>query len=68
MANVSFAGRMANRWAFRLSMAPMARVDLVDRLAAIEYHLAFGTSERLQLGAVVSAFDETSRAIVTAAS
>lgn len=59
---------LLRRWAFRLSMPPMARVDLVDRLAMIEYHLAFGTSERLQLGAVVSAFDETKRAIVAAAS
>lgn len=56
------------RWAFRLSMPPMARVDLVDRLASIEYNLAFGTSERLQLGAAVSAFDEAKRAIVAAAS
>ncbi len=40
----------------RLEMSVEARVFLVDALAAVEYNLTAGTSERIQLGAVVGAF------------
>ena len=32
------------------------RIELVSKLAAIEHRLAYGTSDRLQLGAMCGAF------------
>lgn len=53
---------------FRLGGMPQgARAALVSALADVEYSLAFGVSERLQLGAVVGAFAEAREAIVEAA-
>lgn len=53
---------------FRLGGMPQrARAGLVSALADVEYSLAFGVSERLQLGAVVGAFAEAREAIVEAA-
>jgi hypothetical protein len=43
------------------------RMDLVERLADIEYRLAFGTSERLQLGSLVGGFSLAKEEIVAAA-
>lgn len=43
------------------------RVELVDKLAGLEYQLASGTSERLQLGALVAAFCQAREGIVAAA-
>ena len=48
-------------------MPSKTRIDLVEKLADIEYNLAFGTSEKLQLGAVVGAFCEAREGIVAAA-
>ena len=55
------------RWVFRLEMPEAARIELVDRLAVVEANLSTGTSERLQLGALVAAFDDARRIMVTAA-
>jgi len=53
---------------FRLGGMPQrARAALVSALADVEYSLAFGVSERLQLGTVVGAFAEAREAIVEAA-
>ena len=40
---------------------------LVEKLADIEHRLAYGTSERLQLGAMVAAFTLVRDAIAAAA-
>lgn len=55
------------RWVFRLEMPETARIALVDRLATVEANLSTGTSERLQLGALVAAFNDARRIMVTAA-
>lgn len=53
---------------FRLGGMPQSvRAKLVSALADVEYALAFGVSEKLQLGAVVGAFAEAREAIVKAA-
>lgn len=56
-----------HEWIFRIDMPQEARINIIDKLSTVEYNLAFGTSEKLQLGAVVSAFDEAKRTIVAAA-
>lgn len=48
-------------------MPPRVRVALLAKLADIEHRLAFGTSERLQLGALSGAFAEAREGIVAAA-
>ena len=58
---------VTRRWVFRISMPNKVRIDLIDKLADAEYRLAFGTSEKLQLGAVVAAFVEAREGIVAAA-
>jgi len=55
------------RWAFRVSMPTKARVLLVEALADLEHRLAFGTHERLQLGALCAAFVPAREAIAQAA-
>lgn len=55
------------RWVFRIAMPNPVRIDLIDKLADAEYRLAFGTSEKLQLGAVVAAFCQAREGIVAAA-
>lgn len=55
------------RWVFRIAMPNQVRIDLIDKLADAEYRLAFGTSEKLQLGAVVAAFCQAREGIVAAA-
>lgn len=41
---------------FRISMPPSVRIELVRKMADIEHRLAYGTSDRLQLGALCGAF------------
>ncbi|KAL6777692.1 RFC5 [Auxenochlorella protothecoides x Auxenochlorella symbiontica] len=53
---------------FRIGMPPEVRIELVRSLAAVEHRLAFGTSEKLQLGAVVGAFAAAKAGIVACAS
>ncbi len=48
-------------------MPQPVRIELISAMAAIEHHLAYGTSERLQLGALVGAFAQARQAIVAAA-
>jgi replication factor C subunit 3/5 len=52
---------------FSISMPAAVRIELVSKLAAVEHRLASGTSEKLQLGAVVGAFAEAKEGIVNAA-
>jgi replication factor C subunit 3/5 len=52
---------------FRIAMPPLVRIELVARLAATEHRLAYGTSDRLQLGAVCGAFAAAKEGIVAAA-
>ena len=37
-------------------MPPAVRIELVSKMAAIEHRLAYGTSDKLQLGALCGAF------------
>ena len=41
-------------WLMRMSLPPRVKIELVDKLADIEHRLAYGTNERLQLGALVA--------------
>lgn len=60
--------RELHPYLFRISGLPMkTRVALVEALADIEWRLASGTSERLQLGALVAAFVVAREDIVAAA-
>lgn len=47
-----------------ISMPPSAKADLVEHMAEIEYRLAFGTNDGIQLGALVGAFVEARQAVV----
>jgi replication factor C subunit 3/5 len=50
-----------------MSMPTAARIALVELLADLEHRLAVGTSERLQLGALVAGFMQARDAIAQAA-
>ncbi|EFN56281.1 hypothetical protein CHLNCDRAFT_145161 [Chlorella variabilis] len=52
---------------FRIGMPPPVRIQLVSKMADIEHRLAYGTSDRLQLGALCGAFAEAKDGIVAAA-
>lgn len=52
---------------FSIDMPPAVRVQLIDALADTEYRLAFGTNEKLQLGALLGAFTHARTALVAAA-
>jgi len=54
-------------WVFRLSIPQTVRMDLVDVLASVEHRLAYGTSEKIQLGDVIAAFTSARRNIIAAA-
>ena len=57
-----------NRWVFRIESLPTAtRIDLIEALADTEHRLAYGTSERLQLGALVGAFGAARASVAAAA-
>jgi hypothetical protein len=55
------------RWVFRVGLPPNVLVELVDKLADVEYRLAYGTSEKLQLGSLVAAFMDAREGVVAAA-
>ena len=57
----------SRRWVFQIEMPSNVRVELIDRMADVEYRLAFGTSEKLQLGALVGAFAQAAAQLVAAA-
>ena len=48
-------------------MPARVRIELVAALADVEHRLAFGTSERLQLGSLVAAFVRAREGILAAA-
>jgi len=53
---------------FRIESLPTAtRIDLIEALADTEHRLAYGTSERLQLGALVGAFGAARASVAAAA-
>ncbi len=60
--------RELHPWMFQIkSLPPAVRITLVEKLADIEHRLAYGTSDRLQLGALVAAFALVRDAIAAAA-
>ena len=59
--------RYSCRWAFGVGMPAKVRIPLVEALADVEHRLAFGTSERLQLGSLVAAFSTARDALVDCA-
>lgn len=48
-------------------MPETVRIELINKMADVEYRLAFGTSEKLQLGALVGAFAEAKEGIILSA-
>lgn len=52
---------------FRVGVPPSVLIPLVKALAAAEHRLAYGTSEKLQLGSIVAAFAVAREGIVAAA-
>ncbi|GLC37819.1 Replication factor C (RF-C) subunit [Pleodorina starrii] len=59
--------RELHPWIMKTSMPVHAKVGLVERLADVEHRLAYSTSERLQLGALVAAFVKAREIIAKAA-
>ena len=55
------------RWVFRMKMPEAVRIELINKMADVEYRLAFAVSEKLQLGSLVGAFAEAKEGIVKAA-
>eukprot|EP00899_Mesostigma_viride_P008422 jgi/Mesvir1/17581/Mv08816-RA.1 len=54
-------------WIFSIDFTPAIRAQLLNAMSDIEYRLAFGTSEKIQLGALVGAFADARKALVEAA-
>ena len=50
-----------------VALPPQVRVLLLDKLADVEYRLAFGTSEKLQAASLVAAFELARIALTTGA-
>jgi replication factor C subunit 3/5 len=48
-------------------MPNLVRVELIDKMADIENSLAYGTSEKLQLGALLACFLRAREGIVASA-
>jgi len=60
--------RELHPWMFHIeALPPKVRITLVEKLADVEYRLAYGTSEKLQLGSLVGAFMLAKEEIVAAA-
>eukprot|EP00877_Chromochloris_zofingiensis_P001247 jgi/Chrzof1/11122/Cz05g24170.t1 len=60
--------RELHPWMFKIESLPVkTRIELVEKLADIEHRLAVGTSERLQLGALIAAFSLAREDVVAAA-
>lgn len=57
----------AHEYVCRTSMPPRVLAMLLDRLADIEYRLAFGTNEKLQLAALVGIFHIAKEQIISIA-
>ena len=58
---------IVRRWVFQIEMPGKIRVELIDRMADVEFRLAYGTSEKLQLGALVGAFSQAAEALIAVA-
>lgn len=58
---------LARRYVFRIALPPRVRVALTEVLADVEHRLAFSTSERLQLGALIAAFVKAREQVAAAA-
>eukprot|EP00850_Spirogloea_muscicola_P015995 SM000127S26611 [mRNA] locus=s127:42115:44252:+ [translate_table: standard] len=54
-------------WVFKINMPADVRIQVVSDLADIEYRLAFGPNEKVQLGARVGTFTHARNALVSAA-
>jgi len=52
---------------FKMKMPEAVRIELINKMADVEYRLAFAVSEKLQLGSLVGAFAEAKEGIVKAA-
>ncbi|KAF5841986.1 P-loop containing nucleoside triphosphate hydrolase protein [Dunaliella salina] len=59
--------RELHTWLFRMSLPTRQRIELVEALADLEYRLATGTHERLQLGALCACFAKAREGIAAAA-
>eukprot|EP00775_Hariotina_reticulata_P011045 gene11045-11200_t len=60
--------RELHPWMFNIeALPPQVRITLVEKLANIEYRMAYGCSEQLQLGALVAAFSLVRDDIIAAA-
>jgi len=44
------------RFSASMSLLPSAKAQLFDKLADVEYRLAFGTSDKLQTASLVAAY------------
>eukprot|EP00271_Cylindrocystis_brebissonii_P005139 TRINITY_DN17087_c0_g2_i1.p1 TRINITY_DN17087_c0_g2~~TRINITY_DN17087_c0_g2_i1.p1 ORF type:complete len:362 (+),score=66.90 TRINITY_DN17087_c0_g2_i1:201-1286(+) len=60
--------RQLQPFVMRIEMPSAVRIGVIDAMADVEYRLAFGTNEKLQLGALVGAFATARAALVASAS
>eukprot|EP00127_Corallochytrium_limacisporum_P006250 Clim_evm9s223 gene=Clim_evmTU9s223 len=49
---------------YRLDLPSKAKIDVIDKMAEIEYNLSTGTNEKIQFGALLGAFQHA-KAIIT---
>lgn len=59
--------REVTMFVFRIKMPPEVRVHLINEMADIEYRLSLACNDKLQLGALISAFTQTRASLVAAA-
>lgn len=59
--------RQLQPFVMRIDMPAAVRMAVLDAMADVEYRLAFGTNEKLQLGAIVGSFSKAQAAIVASA-
>ncbi|WCJ44382.1 replication factor C subunit 3 [Euphorbia peplus] len=59
--------REVTMFVFKIAMPSDVRVRLINDMADIEYRLAFGCSEKLQLGSLIASFTRARSAMVAAA-
>jgi replication factor C subunit 3/5 len=52
---------------FRMGLPPKVKIMLIQKLADVEYRLASGTNERLQLGGLIGAFAQAREQVVRSA-
>ncbi|EOY16353.1 Replication factor C / DNA polymerase III gamma-tau subunit [Theobroma cacao] len=59
--------REVTMFVFKIKMPSDVRVQLINDLADIEYHLSFGCNDKLQLGSLIATFTRARSALVAAA-